>query len=338
MVEITNVFPGPIGGCIFWGIAEGKKRSSPFKVSKKVGIRNPAIGERWHVKGQIRPYDQYNKQVAVHSAKFQGLPTDGYIARFLGVHPKFRGFDFGPKKAKKLVKDIGVSELIKLLNSGDWKAIADVIIDSQAQRICEGWHDLKEETELVIFLSENKLDADLARQIIRLCKFDTVERLKRNPYALVALSNSKMQTLMTISAVAKSQGINAEDERALIGSVEFALYQELELGHTMTELAMATEAIKACLDMIGSEKHPEIAIQVALAAKAICILEEDETIYLQPISLAYIEQSVEKALTSLHKIPMQDDLFATRDLMPARIEQYSIEHKKNHGWGLVAKQ
>jgi exodeoxyribonuclease V alpha subunit len=339
IVEVISVFPGPVGGCIFWAKTEGKKRSSPFKVKYKVKIlRNPAIGERWEITGQVRDYDQYNKQVVVHSAKFCGLPQDDYITQFLGVHPRFRGFDFGPKKAKKLVKDIGVSELVKLLNTGDWKAMADVIIDSQAQRICDEWNDLKEETELVIFLSENKLNADLAKKIIRLCKFNAVERLKRNPYALVALSNSKAQTLMTIATVAKSQGINSDDELALIGCVEFALYQEMELGHTMTELAMATESIKACLDMIGSEKPAEIAIQVALDAKAICILEEDETIYLQPISLAYIEQSVETALTSLHKTPIQDNLLVTRDQLPARIEQYSIEHKTHQGWGLVEKQ
>ncbi|MFT6584804.1 MAG: exodeoxyribonuclease V alpha subunit [Cognaticolwellia sp.] len=338
VVEVTNVFPGPIGGCTFWGIAEGSKRSSPFKVKYDVGIRNPCVGELWKVKGQIRPYDQYNKQVVVNNAAFQGLPKNDYIVKFLGVHPKFRGFGFGEKGAIKLVGDIGVDELIKLLNNGDWKTIADAISESKAQRICEEWRDLKEETELITFLTENKLDVDLARQIIRLCKFDTVERLKRNPYALVALSNSKPNTLMTIASVAKAQEINSDDERALIGCVEFALYQELQRSHTITKLCMATESIKTCLDMIGSKKSAEIAIKVALAAKTICILEDYGTIYLQPISLAYIEQSVEKALTLLHKTPIQDDLLASRSQLMTRIERYSIDHKIHHGWGLVAKQ
>ena len=340
IVEVTSVFPGTRGGCIFWAKAEGKKRSSPFKVKYNIKIlRNPTIGERWEIKGQIRDYDQYNKQVVVHSAKFCGLPQDDYIAQFLGVHPKFRGFNFGPEKAKDLVEDIGVSELIKLLNNSDWKTIADAkISESQAQRICEEWSDLKEETELVIFLSKNKLDADLAKQIIRLCKFDTVKRLKRNPYALVALSNNKPETLMTIATVAKTQKINSDDDKALVGCVEFALYKELNFGHTLTELSMSIKAIKACLNMIGSEQSAETAIQVALAAKAICILEENDTIYLQPISLAYIEQSVEKALTSLHQTPIQDNLFVTRDQLPDYIKQYNIEHKKIYGWGLVEKQ
>lgn len=338
VVEVTNVFPGPIGGCTFWGIAEGSKRSSPFKVKYDVGIRNPCVGELWEVKGQIRPYDQYNKQVVVTNAAFQGLPKNDYIVKFLGVHPKFRGFGFGEKGAIKLVGDIGVDELIKLLNNGDWKTIADAISESKAQRICEEWHDLKEETELITFLSENKLDVDLARQIIRLCKFDTVERLKRNPYALVALSNSKPNTLMTIASVAKAQEINSDDERALIGCVEFALYQELQRGHTITKLSVVTESIKTCLDMIGSKKSAEIAIKVALAAKTICILEDDGVTYLQPISLAYIEQSVENTLTLLHKTAIPDDLYLTRSMLPKRIEEYSIEHENIHGWGLVAKQ
>jgi exodeoxyribonuclease V alpha subunit len=339
VVEVTSVFPGTLGGCIFWGVAEGKKRSSPFKVGYKVGIRNPSVGELWEVQGQVRPYDQYNKQVVVHSARFQGLPTDNHIVRFLGVHPKFRGFGFGKKAAIKLVEDIGVDELVKLLNNGDWKAISNARInESKAQRICEEWHDLKEEAELATFLSENKLDPDLSRQIIKLCKFDTVARLKRNPYALVALSSSNPKTLRTIATVAKAQKIESEDDRALIGCVEFALYKELHSGHTITELYVATESIQTCLDMIGSKTTPEIAIKVALAAKVICILEENETIYLQPISLAYIEQSVEDALISLHKTPIEDDWLLTRRQLPARIEQYSIEHERRHGWDLVAKQ
>lgn len=339
VVEVTSVYPGLIGGCIFWGIAKGKKRSSPFKVGYKVGIRNPCVGELWEVQGKERPYDQYTKQVVVNAANFQGLPTDNYIVKFLGVHPKFRGFGFGKQAAIKLVEDIGVDELVKLLNNGDWTAISDArITESKAQRICEEWHDLKEEAELATFLSEYKLDAQLARQIIELCKFDTVNRLKRNPYALVALSNSKLKSLMTIATVAKAQKIYADDDRALIGCVEFALYQELHIGHTITELGMATESIQTCLNRIGSKTSPEIAIKRALAAKAICILEEDETIYLQPISLAYIEQSVENALMSLHKTPIEDDWLLTHCQLPARIEQYSIEHKRMHGWGLVAKQ
>jgi exodeoxyribonuclease V alpha subunit len=338
VVEITNVYPGPIGGCTFWGKVEEAERSSPFKVMSNVGIRNPCKGELWQVKGQVRPYDEYNKQVIVTHAMFLGLPKNDYLAKFLGVHPKFRGFNFGEKGAIKLVSDIGVAELVKLLDKGDWQTIADVIDASKAQRICEEWHDLKEETELITFLSKNKLDIELARQIIRLCKHDTVERLKRNPYALVALSNSKPNTLMTIAAVAKTQKIKPDDNRALIGCVEFSLYQELGHSHTITALSMATELIKVCLDMIGSKTSAEIAIKVALAAKAICILEDDGVIYLQPISLAYIEQSVENTLTLLHKTAMPDDLYLTRSMLPKRIEQYSIEHENIHGWGLVAKQ
>ncbi|PKH85449.1 AAA family ATPase [Colwellia sp. Bg11-28] len=339
IVEVTSVFPGPIGGCAFWAKAEGKKRSSPFKVKYNVGIRNPRPGEIWEVKGQVRDYDQYNKQVVVHSANFKGLPTDHYVTRFLGVHPNFRGFGFGEKSAIKLVADIGAPELVKLLNNSDWKSISDArISESKAQRICEEWHDLKEETDLATFLCENKLDAELARQIIRLCKFDTVERLKRNPYALVALSNSEPKTLKTIATVAKAQRIESTDERALIGCVEFAMYKELKYGHTITELSTATAHIKTYLEMIGSTKSAKTAIKVALASKVVCVFEGDGVTYLQAISLAYIEQSVEKSLASLHKIQIQDDLLSSQKQLSTRIEQYSVEHESVHGWGLVEKQ
>lgn len=339
VVEVTSIFPGTIGGCIFWGIPEGKKRSMPFKVSYKVGIRNPCVGERWHVKGQLRPYDKYTKEVRVHDAKFDGLPKGDYLAKFLGAHPRFRGFNFGKKGAENLVGKIGAPELAKLLNKGAWKTIADFTSDSAAQRICEEWFDLKEETEVVTFLAENNLGADLSRQIIRLCKFNTVERLKRNPYALIALSNCRnVKMLNIISTVAKAQGISVNDDRALIGCVEYALYRELHLGHTITEVDMATENIQAYLCDIGSEESAETAIKLALAAKAVCIYEVDGRIFLQPISLAYIERNVEKTITSLHKMPTQENLLVSRQHLPARIEEYSVEHKAAHGWGFTSTQ
>jgi exodeoxyribonuclease V alpha subunit len=340
VVEITSVFPGTIGGCVFWGVPAGKKRSNPFKVKYTVGIRNPLVGEQWAIKGRITEYDKYNKQVIVREAKFQGLPTGDYIVKFLAKHPKFRGFDFGPKGAAKVAADIGTLELVKLLNKGDWKTISDArISESKAQRICEEWHDLKEETELVTFLTENKLDDDLSRQIIRMCKFNTVERLKRNPYALIALSNcSKNKTLKTVSAVAKAQNISSNDDRSLICCVEFALYQELHHGHTITKLDAASKSIQRCLDIIGSNITAESAIKTALAARTICIYEAKNKLYLQSISLAYIERSVEKALISLYKTPIQDSLFATQQGLSKRIEQYSQDHKAKNKWGFVPKQ
>ena len=339
IVEVSSVFPGSFGGCVFWGVVEGNKRSNPFKVKYSVGIRLPSVGEKWEIRGYVQPYDQYNKQVIVQEANFQGMPHDDYVVKFLGVHPKFRGFGFGIKNAEKLAEDIGITELVKLLNDGNWKAIADArISEGKAQRICEEWHDIKEDADLAAFLSEYKLDANMANQIKRLCKFDTVERLKRNPFALIALSNSSIKTFKTIAKVAQAQNIKSDDYRTLIGCVEFALYKELKNSHTTTEIPRAIKSINAYLDIVNSEISPEDAIKVALAAKAICVLDDGRTIYLQPISAAYIEQSVETALSLLHKTPLLGDLFFQFNTLKEHIYKYSNDHNIKFGWGFTEKQ
>lgn len=339
IVEIKTAHVWSSGNCDFWAKTKKQERSSPFKIKYNIGTRVPQVGEMWKVKGQIKDYDKYNKQVVVSHATLQPLPSNEYVSKFLGSHPNFRGFGFGERTADNLVEDIGAEELCTLLNKGDWKAICDArISESKAKRICEEWQDLKEEAELATFLTEHKLDGELSRQIIRLCKYNTLARLKRNPYALIGLSNTSEDTLRTIDAVAKSQKIKPNDDRALIGSVEFVLYQQLQYGNTITEINSALESINSCLGMINSEQSPEIAVEVALMAKAICIYEDDTKTYLQPISLAYIEQSVEKALISLHQTPIQDCMLSTLNDLKERIQQYSIEHKNMHGWGLVDKQ
>jgi exodeoxyribonuclease V alpha subunit len=339
LVEITNVYPGHLGGCIFKGLFQDIERSVGFRVKYRTVSRNPCVGEFWNVQGQWREHSDYGRQVEVNNAVISALPDDSYIVKFLSKHPKFRGFKFGESGAKKLVKDIGAPELVKLLNNGDWKIIADArITEEKSQRVCEAWLELKEETELATFLAENNLGSELAKKISRLCKFNTVKRLKSNPYSLVALSNSQSKTLTLISSVAKNLGISAEDDRALVGCVEFALYQDIQKGHTIISLTDATATITKNLKAISSKVTAEEAILKSLEVKAVCILEDKGETYLQTISLAYIEQYVEQRLTELHNMSIPDSLLTPHSEIPERLNQYNYEHKSKYKWGLVHKQ
>lgn len=342
LVEVKNVYPGPFGGCVFTGVYEGIKNSIRFRTKHSIITRNPNIGEFWHVKGDAPFQDKDGTVVVVKGATISTLPDVSYLEIFLGVHPRFRGFNFGPKGASDLVHGIGAPELVKLLNKGEWKIISEAkgrTTALQCQRICDEWLELKEETELATFLTKHKLGSELAKKIVRLCRYNIVERLKGNPFSLVALSNSKqLKELKSIATVANELDISSDDDRALIGCVEFTLYQALDRGHTITELADVIKTLAKYLKAIGSKKTPEEAIAVALKAKAVCILEQNSQIYLQPVSLAYIEQYVENRLIELHATIIPDSLLIPRNELPARIAQYNVDHERNHGWALVDLQ
>jgi exodeoxyribonuclease V alpha subunit len=339
LVEVTNVYPGPIGGCVFMGVYPGIKQSISFRVNHSLIARNPDRGEFWHVKGDSPRTEKYGTVVVVRDAMISALPDDSYIVKFLAVHPRFRHFRFGKRGAEKLVEDIGAPELVKLLNNGAWKTIADArITDYQSQRLCDEWLELKDETELATFLSEHNLGSDLAKTIVRLCKYNTVERLKKNPFSLVALSNSKQKTLKLIAAVANKLDITSDDDKALIGCVEFTLYQALQKGHTIMLLADVIDTLAIHLLTIGCSKTAEEAICIALKSKSVCVLEQNGQTYLQAISLGYIEQYVENRLTDLHRTYIPENLFLSRSELPARIEQYNQVHARNYGWALVDKQ
>ena len=152
------------------------------------------------------------------------------------------------------------------------------------------------------------------------------------------MSNSKLKTLKLIATVANKLKISSDDDRALIGCVEFTLYQGLQKGHTMTLLSQAVKKLATYLAEIGSNKSPEEAISSALKSKAICVLERNSQTYLQTISLAFIEHYVESRLTQLHETPIPDSLLIPISELPVRIEQYNTEHEMNNGWRLVEKQ
>ncbi|MAD74497.1 MAG: hypothetical protein CML20_06880 [Rheinheimera sp.] len=342
LVEVKNVYPGPFGGCVFTGVYEGIKKSIRFRVKHSLITRNPEMGEFWHVKGEAPYQDKDGIVVVVSGAIISALPDVSYLEKFLGVHPRFRGFNFGPKGAFELVHGIGAPELVKLLNKGEWRIIAEAkgrTTEIQCQRICEEWAELKEETELATFLTKHKLGSELSKKIVRLCRYNTVERLKNNPFSLIALSNSKqLKELKLIATVANELGISSNDERALIGCVEFTLYQALDRGHTITELNNVIKLLCKNLIAIGSEKIPEEAISLALKAKVVCILEQDEQTYLQPVSLAYIEQYVETKLIELSETVIPDSLLMPHCELPALIAQYNTEHKLKYDWALVDLQ
>jgi exodeoxyribonuclease V alpha subunit len=340
VVEVKSTFPSPLGGAIFKGIPVGERKKISFRASRWRIPRIPAPGEYWKVKGRQVGRNKHGDVVVVASAYLNELPGYMYVAKLLKNHPAFRGFHFGPSKIDDLIENVKDFELVDLLNKGNYLALAKTGLNENiAQELCNAWLSLKEETELATFLVEHKLEVSLVQKILRVCKYDIVARLKRNPYSLIALSNTTKRHLQTIKRVAMKLGIDVNDPRAVIGCVEYALYTELDKGNTIVQLDCAIELVRDTLDIINSNIKPKDAISMALSAKAICVMESKGERYLQTISVAYIEQYLEDMLVKINNTPLvKEQVNFNEKLLREELEEYNQELFKTNEYRLSATQ
>jgi exodeoxyribonuclease V alpha subunit len=340
VVQVKSVFPSPLGGAVFKGIPVGEFCTKSFRASCKTLSRIPVQGEFWKIDGQIVETNEYGNVVIVTSAFLHELPSFNYVGRLLNNHPAFRGFHFGKSKVRKLIDVAGAYALVDILNKADVIALIDTGLSKPiAQKVCEVWGELKEETEVATFLNEHNLDSSLAAKILCLCRYDTVARLKRNPFALIAVSNASRKNLQTIRRVAEKLGIGADDRRCLIGAVEFAIYQELDQGNTIVKIDKAKRLVKTVLETLQSSVPAAVAIKVALEAKVVCVLEYKNETCLQSLAVAYIEQYVESRLLQLYRSPLTANLLISNpQTLKKRLGQYNSDQILTGGFALNKEQ
>lgn len=340
VVEVKGAWHSPLGGAVFKATPVGKKRQCSFRAARWTISRTPAIGEFWKIKGDVQECSKYGDVIIVKDAFLHKLPSFNYLGNFLKSHSAFRGFYFGKAKIDALLKEVGEYALIGILNKANYLALVDGgLKEPVAQRLCEAWSGIKEETEVATFLSEHKLESSLAKKIVRLCKYNTVARLKRNPYSLLALSNANKRTFRTIFRVATKLGISPNDERALVGCVDYAMYSELDKSNTLVELDFLRELVGITLGWIKSDACQDDAIKLALEHKSICVFESQGVVYLQSLGAAYIEQFVEERLVELQQTPLTSNVFTeTESGLLERLEHYNIELEKKEGYPLNQKQ
>ncbi|WP_413769141.1 hypothetical protein, partial [Vibrio vulnificus] len=102
--------------------------------------RSPRIGEIWSVKGSETACDEYKTFITLESCSIESIETinnDRLLAWHLKKHNSFRGFGLGSKKIDKLIDAIGGSELISLLNNGNWHPLSGLVNERIAQTLTE---------------------------------------------------------------------------------------------------------------------------------------------------------------------------------------------------------
>lgn len=331
-IQIKAVFPGLIGGAIFKGDIVGTSEILVCKAKYNVLDRTPDIGEIWSVTGTQTMHAKYGPQFIVSEALITSLSSSRYTTALLVRHPAFRGFHLGKAKVTRLLNHFGADRLFDLLNSSNAGELASVIDQSIAQRLVDSWAILSNEIETMRFLRAYRFDSRLIKAIIRLSRNNTVERLKKNPYALVCFNELSQKIWRNIEAAAKKLGISKTDNRRLIGAVEYVLYKRLSEGHTAIPI---TEFREILTELLQEKELAETAISESLRQRYICALTIDSETLLQLISVAYIEQSVEKQIVELLKAPPTN---YSESLITRSVTSYSNAFYSAYGYKLSDEQ
>lgn len=332
VLQVNSVTPGSIGGAVFSGRILGQRRVTVCKANYKKIVRIPQPGECWQIDGFIASHDEFRNFISIENCHLVSLPESGYVRNFFLKHPAFRGFGFGSKKVDKLIDAFGASALISALDAGKVSHLAEVINQKLAEQIISTWGQLSNETETIGFLVENKIPVELTKRILRICSFDTVNRIKRNPYVLVAFSNVVPKIWVTIDSLAERLGIEKNDSRRLVGAIELALYRELDQGNTACEVSVLKDGFSK---ITKSTDLFNVAIQSALDSRVACLLERDGHKYIQPIGAAIIEHEVENKICEMAKAPQQIDLVTD---VSSLIQDYSDSFRKLYGFALNSQQ
>lgn len=331
-VQVKSVWPGKIGGAIFKANVLGESLCVTCKAKYKVMDRIPEVGEIWKVTGTVVNHHEHGPQLNIIEAFVISLPSPSYLEALLINHPAFRGFHFGKSKISSLIRRFGSDALSEILQNSDVVQLSTALDTAIANKLVAAWHSLSNEIETLNFLREHRFSMDLSKQILKISKYNTVARLKSNPYSLVCFHNMSEKNWRTIEATAKRLKIPSEDARRLAGAVEYVLYKRLADGHTATPVSVVMHAL---YQIPLKADLADQAIHQSLKQKIICAFSKNSETYLQLISVAYIEHSIEIKISALLTSPASQQ---TRDLVGRTIKSYARAFFTEYNYYLSSQQ
>lgn len=318
-IVVTTVHAGPGGGAYFHG-QDVSGEWVRVKADYDRVPRPPERGETWQVTGNFVFDERFGNQLHAELC-VKAEPTGPLLVRYLCAHPNFRGIGVGAGKIAKLYQRFG-DELRRMLEEDDLDSLAGVLTTATAEKLLDRWHASSQEASVVAFLDKHKADSRLALKILKYWGKRAVEKLRENPYRLLAISSWR-----TVDEFARNLGVSPDDQRRLIAAVEAWTYYRLdERGDTLTDEAGLLRGVTR-LTKLPSLKTAEGAVELALQDKAIV---GDSAFGYQPVGCAVMERTIAAhfALMLRNGKAEQIDLFGNSGknwLVDQQIENFQRE-------------
>lgn len=249
LVTVDKVLrSGSYGGAIFNGITEDATKYR-LVASSSTMPRPPVAGETWLIEGVMRKHPKHGPYVQANHATLK-RPSGRLLVNAIAKSKSFPGI--GQTWAQRLWDEFG-ENLYRLLNTGEAAPFIDLLGSELAELLVKGWRTIAFETDVYSWLDKHGIPVGLANKLISIYGDNILESLENNPYRLLAFTSwGQADTL------ARSMGIDIQDERRLVAAVDAAVYRRLKSAHTWTDRDVFTESIGTILGC------PPAAVESAL--------------------------------------------------------------------------
>jgi exodeoxyribonuclease V alpha subunit len=254
-IAVSVVHPGPTGGAVFKGYDKSGRWITAVASGSRI-FKAPRKGEVWEVGGHVARHPLYGEQLYVEQAVIV-RPEGDQIVKYLSTHPDFRGFGFGEAKAIRLYEKFK-ERLTALLDEGGVEQLSGVVSAEIAGKLVAAWHKNARESAVAAFLAHYGFNTHLASKIARCWPANAIEKLRENPYRLLALTG-----WTSVDRFARSLGVTADDERRLIASAEAAAYRRLDAHKdTLCDEAVLRADVRGLLRCAGATARRAIELAV----------------------------------------------------------------------------
>lgn len=225
-----------------------------------------------------------------------GATGTAAIVRHLATSPDFIGIGYA--KAGKLGEAFG-DGLARVLADGDIAVLGPIIGADVAASLAVAWRENLARGDTVVWLGEHGFDPRLAGKVVDFWREDAPQRLKDNPYLLLAFTS-----FAKVDAAATRLGIASDDPRRLVAGVESALYAALDGKDTWMSQPDLLQGVRRLLGC--AEAAAQDAIELALVDGAIVPCGDGW----QAAGPAMMETFVAARLEQMVTPPAMDDLIA----------------------------
>ena len=254
----------------------------PFQVLSEM----PEPGESWQILGVYSLHPSYGPQLRCQSACRVEV-TGEQIVRFLAKHRQFKGV--GEKTANKLWQAFG-EELPALLDNRDVGRLKSVI-GTKAFTVLAQWHLYRDELKVQWFLQKYGVSSSQAADVYKFYRQETIDKLLNDPYRLTAFVSWKVA-----EAFAKAVKVKDNDERRLVGAVQWLLSCAYQDGHTAQPKTDLISEIRSLLEC--GDEQAERALSLAEGKGVVCPLQGQDDVY-QSSGVQHMEAWVADELNRL---------------------------------------
>ncbi len=334
-VRVTRVRSrGPAGGAIFGGKTE---RGENFVIVADYSLlpdsRMVDKAQVWEVAGtrtavsyQVDGITRWEVQITAEELSMQ-RPSGANLINWITESTECRGI--GRTKAKRLYDRFGPG-LVALIEAADIGAIATVVGDSEAERLCEAFekHGL---AKTLIWLDQLGIPRKIGASVARYWGTNAQEKVESDPYVLVSFT-AKWRFVDQLAT--HKFGVALNDKRRLAAAVEQVLYSAMDRGHTCVEASKVRSELTKILRDGETVLH---AIALSLAEGRVV---EDRGM-IQTAGLAKMETYVANRLLAMRQGSADEGqaaLFAARTPDAVSIQASLDLYESRHGFPLAVEQ